>query len=133
MNKRREDAARRAALAASTERAEAVAAQAQIDGFVATAKDRGLVPEPLRAITLAGKTVRTDRVGWYLNAARSVAVGADGSFYRLVVPGSFRDRFRGVELQTSAPPLVIGLGARDGESGDLAGFLAAALEAYAPR
>jgi hypothetical protein len=117
-------------LAASTERAEAVTAQAHIDRFLAAAEARGLVPEPLRAITLAGKSVKTDRVGWYLNAARSVAVGVDGSFYRLVVPGSFRDRIRGVELQPSAPPLVIGLGARDGESGDLTGFLVAALEAY---
>ncbi|MDR1428589.1 MAG: hypothetical protein LBJ08_12685, partial [Bifidobacteriaceae bacterium] len=108
-----------------------VAAHAHIDRFIAAAKARRLVPEHLRATTLEGRSVKTDRRGWYLNAARSVAVGEDGSFYRLVVPGtSLLARFKAVELHPSAPPLVVGLGARDGESGDLTGFLEAALAAY---
>jgi hypothetical protein len=127
---RRADAARMAELAASSERAEAVAAQRHIDAFVTEMKRRGAQPEPLRATTLDGRSVKTKATGWYLNQARSVAVGADGSFYRLVVPGSFLARFTGVEVRPSPPPLVIGRGARDGESGDLTDFLAATLDSY---
>ena len=34
------------------------------------------------------------------------------------------ERIRGVKIFPSPPPLIVGLGGRDGETGDLADFLA---------
>jgi hypothetical protein len=45
------------------------------------------------------------------------------------VPGGLRERISGVKLKPSAPPLIVGKGGRDGESGDLAEFLRWRLEA----
>ena len=130
--RRRADAQRLAELAASGERAQAEAAQREIDAFVAEITRRGAPPEPLRARLLNGASVRTDRVGWYLNAARSVAVGPGGEFYQLTVPGTPLARVKGVSVPAAQPVLVIARGGRDGESGDLRDFLARALETYAP-
>jgi len=47
----------------------------------------------------------------------------------LTVPGGLRERFTGVKLMPSPPPLIIGRGGKDGESGDLAEFLKWRLEA----
>ncbi|MGI8456947.1 MAG: hypothetical protein ACR2LI_02370 [Propionibacteriaceae bacterium] len=123
---RAEDAARRAELAASSDRAESAAAQKLIDQFLVDARAAGLSPEPLRATLFGGSsaaTVRTDKVGWYLRNNRSVAIGEDGSYYVLVVAGGLAERVRGVKLTASPPPLIIGKGGRDGESGDLADYL----------
>lgn len=130
-NQRQEDARRRQELADAGARAEAAAAQRLLDGFVAELTARAIAPEPLQATLLNGSPAKTDRTGWYLNKAHTVAVGADGSYYQLVVPGSRLARLRGVRLEPSAPSLVIGRGARDGESGDLSDFLARALHTYA--
>jgi len=126
---RAEEAARRAELAASQERAESRQAQVLIDGFVASAKARGIAPQPLRATLYTGQSVKTDKVGWYLRKNQSLAIGEDGSYYVLTVPGGLRERFSGVKLKASPPPLVVGKGGRDGESGDLAEFLRLRLEA----
>jgi hypothetical protein len=126
---RAEEAARRAELAASQERAESRQAQVLIDGFVAGAKARGIAPQPLRATLYTGQSVKTDKVGWYLRKNQSLAIGEDGSYYVLTVPGGLRERFSGVKLKASPPPLVVGKGGRDGESGDLAEFLRLRLEA----
>jgi hypothetical protein len=126
---RAEEAARRAELAASQERAESRQAQVLIDGFVASAKARGIAPQPLRATLYTGQSVKTDKVGWYLRKNQSLAIGDDGSYYVLTVPGGLRERFSGVKLKASPPPLVVGKGGRDGESGDLAEFLRLRLEA----
>ena len=126
---RAEEAARRAELAASQERAESRQAQVLIDGFVAAAKARGIAPQPLRATLYTGQSVKTDKVGWYLRKNQSLAIGEDGSYYVLTVPGGLRERFSGVKLKASPPPLVVGKGGRDGESGDLAEFLRLRLEA----
>ncbi|MGO1971481.1 MAG: hypothetical protein ACTH2Q_00840 [Propionibacteriaceae bacterium] len=120
---RAEEAARRAELAAAHERGENKAAQALIDSFVAEARTRGVAPEPLRATLLSGQSVRTDQQGWYLRMNRSVAVGTDGNYYVLTVPGGLAERVRGARLRPTPPPLVIGKGGRDGETGDLAEFL----------
>ncbi|MCL1839367.1 MAG: hypothetical protein FWG47_08715 [Propionibacteriaceae bacterium] len=132
MNQRRTDAARLAELAASSQRAESAAAQGLIADFVAELKARQVAPTPLRAHTLTGRSVKTDRLGWYLNMAKSVAIGEDGSYYLLIVPATWRTRFFGAAIQPSAPPLIVGRGGRDGEGGELRVLLAAALEAYAP-
>jgi hypothetical protein len=70
---------------------------------------------------VARQSVKTDKVG--LRKNQSVAVGDDGSYYVLIVPGGFRERLSGVKLQSSPPPLVVGKGGKDGETGDLAEFL----------
>jgi hypothetical protein len=120
---RAEEAARRAELAAAAKRGESVKAQVLIDQFVADAKAAGIRPEPLRATLLGGASVKTDKLGWYLRKNQSVAVGEDGSYYVLTVPGGLKERIRGVRLTPSPPPLVVGQGGRDGETGDLADFL----------
>ena len=128
---RQADARRRQELAQAAARAEATSAQVQLDVFVARMKATGAVPEPLQATLLNGRRVKTGLVGWYLNNARTVAVAPDGSYYLLVASGSAMARFTGVTLQPSPPTLVIGRGARDGESGDLADFLERAYARYA--
>jgi hypothetical protein len=126
---RAEEAARRAELAASQERAESRQAQVLIDRFVADAKARGIAPQALRATLYTGQSVKTDKLGWYLRKNQSLAIGEDGSYYVLTVPGGLRERLSGVKLKASPPPLIVGKGGRDGESGDIAEFLRWRLEA----
>ena len=121
---RAEEAARRAELAANQERGESRQAQVLVDAFVRDARARGIAAEPLRATLFDGRSVKTDKVGWYLRKNRSLAIGEDGSYYVLTVPGGLRERLAGVKLEPSPPPLLIGKGGRDGESGSLSDFLA---------
>ena len=108
---------------------ETAAARALLAEFVARARERGLAPEPLRARSFDGSaTYRTPLKGWYLRRNRSVAVGEDGEFYVLGVPGTVLGRLRGVDVEPSDPPLVLGKGGRDGESIDLADALALVLD-----
>lgn len=100
-----------------------------IDAFVAEARARGVPVEPLRATLFTGQSVKTDKRGWYLRKNQSLAIGEDGSYYVLTVPGGLRERLTGVALQSSPPPLVVGRGGRDGESGSLSDFLAWRLDA----
>ena len=55
----------------------------------------------------------------------------DGRFFQLLTTGGRLARFTGVKLSPSPPPLVIGRGGRDGETGDLKDFLARTLDDYA--
>ena len=125
---RAEEAARRAELAANQQRGESAKAQVLVDMFLTEARAAGLKPESLQATLFDGKTVKTDKSGWYIRKNRSLAVGDDGAFYILTVPGGWKERIRGVRLQSSPPPLEIGKGGRDGESGPLADFLRWTLE-----
>ncbi len=77
---RADGAARLAALAQGQQRAESVKAQRLIDEFVATARERGLAAEPLRARLPGGAEVKTDKSGWYLRQDRSVAIGEGGEY-----------------------------------------------------
>lgn len=120
---RAEEAARRAELAAAREQAESREAQRLIDGFVAEARARGIAPEPLRATLFDGRGVKTDKTGWYLRKNKSVAIGDDGAYYVLTVPGGLRERLTGAKLRPVLPPLEVGRGGRDGETGDLTDFL----------
>ena len=122
---RANDARIRAELAAASGRYESERAQVLIDGFIAKAMELGIAPEPLRARTFAGAEVKTDKVGWYIRKNKSIAVGTDGGYYQLTVPGGsgFLERLRGVKLAATPPPLVVGRGGRDGETGDLSEFL----------
>jgi hypothetical protein len=126
---RAEEAARRVELAAGQERAESRKAQVLIDQFLLDAEAAGIAPQPLRATLYTGQSVKTDKTGWYLRKNQSLAIGADGSYYVLTVPGGLRERFTGVKLNPSPPPLIVGKGGRDGETGDLAEFLRWRLEA----
>ena len=126
---RAEEAARRAELAAAQDRAESRQAQKLIDEFVAAANAKGIAPAPLRATLYTGQSVKTDKVGWYLRKNKSLAIGADGSYYVLTVPGGLRQRLSGVKLKSTPPPLIVGKGGRDGESGDIADFLKWRLDA----
>jgi hypothetical protein len=121
---RAEEAALRADLAAGAERAESAKAQVLIDQFLIDVVAAGIPAEPLRATLYSGQAVKTDKRGWYLRKNRSVAVGEDGSYYILTVPGGLKERLRGVRLRPSLPPLIVGKGGRDGETGDLSEFLA---------
>ena len=131
-NSRAEDARRREEMAAAALRNESIAAQVQVDEFVATAKSRGLTPEPLRAQLMDGTRVKSDQVGWYINKGQTLAIAPDGRFFKLLTTGGRFARFTGVKLSPSLPPLVVGRGGRDGETGDLKDFLERTLADYAP-
>ncbi len=120
-------------LSESSARAEAAQAQVLIDEFVRTATAQGLQPRPLKARTLDGHLVKTDKVGWYLRTNHSLAIGTDGSYYSLTVPGGLLERFRGVKLTPSLAVMQVGRGGRDGETGDLKEFLAWVLDGTIPQ
>ena len=128
MSSRAEDARRRHEMAEQEARREAAAAQVLIDEFVAEAKQRGIATVPLKARTLDGHLVKTDKRGWYLRQNHSIAIDEDGGYHYLVVPGGWKERFTGVKLKGTQPTLVIGRGGRDGETGYLREFLAWVLE-----
>lgn len=125
---RAEEAAHRAALAEGQKRMESQRAQVLIDKFLQQVRERGISPAPLRATLLSGASVKTDQRGWYLRRDESVAIGEDGHYYVLVVPGGLVERLRGVKLTASTAPLIVGQGGRDGETGPLTDFLARRLD-----
>lgn len=95
-------------------------ARAMIADFVRAAVEAGVPTQRFTARSYGGRTsYRTAVHGWYLRKNASVGVGTDGEFYILTVQGSLLARLRGAELTPSDPPLVLGQGARDGESIDL--------------
>jgi hypothetical protein len=128
------DERRRAAVehAAALERrkaSETAQARQLLIDFIATLKERGVEPEPLRAQVVGSNTsYRTNLTGWYLRRNRSLAVDVDGNFYILGVPASLTARVAGVHVVPSDPPLIVGQGARDGESLPLAELLRLRLE-----
>ncbi|HOB04032.1 MAG TPA: hypothetical protein PKM36_02030 [Propionibacteriaceae bacterium] len=126
-SQRLEDAKHREELAKSAARGEAERAQVLIDEFIWQATTLGIPPVALRATTLGGHDVKTDKQGWYIRKNRSIAVGTDGGYYVLTVAGGLIDRLRGVKLSRTQPSLQVGRGGRDGETGDLKDFLARAL------
>ena len=128
-DKRREASAAHAAALEQRKAAETAQARALLAGFVQTMKDRGVEPQPLRApVTGSGASYRTNVTGWYLRRNRSLGADPDGNFYILATPASLKARVLGVQLRPSDPPLVVGLGARDGESMPLKELLNLRLE-----
>lgn len=126
--RRREAAAEHAQALARQQGSETAAARRLIEQFMRDVAERGPDPVPLAARSYGGRSrYRTPLHGWYLRRNETVAVGTDGEFYVLTVPGSLRSRLTGVEPVPSDPPLVLGKGARDGESIDLADALARVL------
>ena len=113
--------------------AEAADARRLITAFVATARERGIAPEQLVARSYSnGATYSTKLRGWYIRSDRTLAVGDDGQYYVLTVPGGWRTRLTGASVAPSPPPLVVGIGARDGESRALADLLRDRLEQAQP-
>ncbi|GAA3456461.1 hypothetical protein GCM10018962_82950 [Dactylosporangium matsuzakiense] len=103
--------------------AEAARAQELIAEFIAAAQRANLTPEPLRARSYSGRSYRTPLRGWYLNPARTIAISEEGEYYSLLVPSSARALIAGADPSPSAPRLIVGEGARDGESMPLADLL----------
>jgi hypothetical protein len=109
---------------------EAVEARALIAEFVREAGRRGLAVSRLTARAYdGGARYRTGLRGWYLRRDRSIAVGTDGEFYILTVPASLRARLAGARPRPDLPRLVVGQGARDGESMPLQSLLRQRLDA----
>ena len=77
----------------------------------------------MRARSYSGRSYRTPLRGWYLNSDRTIAVGDDGAYYSLLVPPSATGWLTGVTPQPEKPRLIVGEGARDGESIPLARLL----------
>lgn len=125
---RRRDARLRDELSRSSALHESIEGQRLVDEFVDEARRRGIAPEPLKARLLDGHEVKTDRTGWYIRLDKSIGIGEDGHYYVLTVPGGWMERVRGVKLEPTPPPLIVGRGGRDGDSGDLSFFLAKRLE-----
>lgn len=95
-------------------------ATALIRDAVADYLEAGIPPVPLRARPYrGGGTVRTGLEGWYLKRDRSLAVDAEGRFYVLRVEGGLLARLRGESPEPSLAPLVVGRGARDGDTFEL--------------
>jgi hypothetical protein len=110
--------------------AETEQARALLTGFVREARERGLPTVPLKARATNGRAVyRTALTGWYLKRNGSLAVDEEGRFYVLSAPPSLAARLRGADVPPSDPPLVVGVGGRDGESMPLAELLALRLDA----
>ncbi|MEU7869323.1 hypothetical protein [Dactylosporangium sp. NPDC049140] len=103
--------------------AEAVQARALIADFVTAAREAGPPAEPLRARSYSGRSYRTALRGWYLNPARTIAISETGEYYSLLVPSSAMALFTGADPRPQPPRLIVGEGARDGESMPLAALL----------
>ncbi|MDO5735344.1 MAG: hypothetical protein Q4P15_02595 [Propionibacteriaceae bacterium] len=127
------DARRRVELGEQAARREATAAQILIDEFVKTALAQGMEPVPLKATTLDGHVVKTDKTGWYLRQNKSIAIDVDGGYHFLIVPGGWKERFRGVQLPGTQPSLTVGKGGRDGETGTLKEFISWVLAGQVPQ
>ncbi|TWD84709.1 hypothetical protein FB561_5903 [Kribbella amoyensis] len=114
---RREAAAAQAEALERRRASETARARALLTEFVAQMKAKGYAPVPLRAhVVGSGTSYRTGLTGWYLRRNRSVGVDAEGNFYVLGVQPNLKARLLGVQPRPSDPPLVVGQGARDGES-----------------
>jgi hypothetical protein len=127
--RRREASAEHAAALERRKAAETEQARAQLVEFVRKLKAMGIEPQVLRApVVGSGTSYRTGITGWYLRRNRSLGVDTDGNYYILGAPASLKARLFGVQVSPSDPPLIVGVGARDGESLPLERLLRLRLE-----
>ncbi|QNN82139.1 hypothetical protein H3H54_13380 [Brachybacterium sp. Z12] len=92
-------------------------ATAMIREAVERFRAAGVAPVALRARPFqGGGTLRTGLEGWYLKQDRSLAVDAEGHYYVMRVDGGLRARLRGAAPEPGWAPLVVGRGARDGDT-----------------
>ncbi len=105
-----------AAELARRDTAEAEEAGRLLAEFVEQARGQEREPIRLHARSYDGRhRYRTPLSGWYLTGDERFAVGVDGRFYILTVPGSLRAMVTGAAVGPARPRLVIGEGGRDGE------------------
>ena len=89
----------------------------------------GIAPIPLRAKPYTGSgSIRTALEGWYLKQDQSLAVDAEGRYYVMRVEGGLRARLQGSSPEPTLAPLVVGRGARDGDTFHLEDLLQMRLE-----
>lgn len=92
-------------------------ATAMLREGVARFREAGIPPVPLRARPFrGGGTIRTGLEGWYLKQDRTLAVDAEGRYYVLRVDGGLLSRLRGAAPEPRPAPLIVGRGARDGDT-----------------
>jgi len=119
-DRRTHDAARKVDRLAASQAAESAKARILIAGFLEAVERVGIPPEPLLARGYGNKgRYRTGLVGWYLRVNQSAAIDTEGNYYVLTVPGGLRAKLTGARPEATDPPLILGKGARDGESIDL--------------
>ena len=128
--RRADAAAEHVAARERTRASESRKARQLVEQFVHEAASRGLRETPLRARAYNGRsTYRTPLRGWYLKRNGSLAVDRAGNFYVMSTATNFLARFAGADVPPADPPLVVGVGARDGESMPLEDLLRIRLEA----
>ncbi|WP_112238620.1 hypothetical protein [Kribbella monticola] len=126
---RREAAAAHAEALDRRKAAETQQARELLAGFIEKLRAAGVEPQPLRApVVGSGTSYRTGITGWYLRRNKSLGLDTEGNFYILGVQPGLKARVLGVQVLPSEPPLIIGLGARDGESLPLKELLRLRLE-----
>lgn len=92
-------------------------ATAMLREGVARFEQAGIAPVPLRARPYrGGGTIRTSLTGWYLKQDRTLGVDRGGRYYVLRVDGGLRARLRGATPAPGFAPLIVGRGARDGDT-----------------
>lgn len=97
--------------------ADTAKARELVQDFVNEMQRRGQRPGLLRArVPGTTTTYRTSIQGWYIRQNRSLGVSVAGDYYILDTARSMRSFIAGVDLEPSDPPIVVGVGARDGES-----------------
>lgn len=95
-------------------------AEAQIAEFMPVLLRHGPAPQPLLVTGYGGRSqARCNVKGWYLRNDKTAGLGTDGKFYVLTAPLSAFDRFRGVKLAPTRPPLILGEGGKDGDTIEL--------------
>lgn len=110
--------------------AETAQAMELVTRFAREAAARGLRTTALTAFAYdGGGRYRTNLRGWYVHRNRTLAITEDGRYYVLGVPSSLRARLLGAEVPPADPPLIVGRGARDGESMPLETLLQRRLDA----
>lgn len=113
-----------AARAAEHEKATGIIREA-----IARFREADIAPIPLRAKPYTGAgTIRTPLQGWYLKRDRSLAVDEEGRYYVMRVDGGLRARLQGAVPEPSQAPMVVGRGARDGDTFTLEELLQMRLE-----
>lgn len=128
--RRRAAAAEHAASQERRKTAESEQARTIVAAFVREATSLGITAQPLTATPYSGGgRYRTNLVGWYIRQNHSLAIGTDGEYYILNVPGSLRARLTSATVPPVDPPLLTGAGGGDGETVPLDQLLRKRLEA----
>lgn len=128
--KRRLDALAQAEAAAHRRAEETEQARGQVAQFARDAPAAGLTVSALKAEAYGGRAhYRTGLRGWRIQRSGLLAISVDGVLYDLSVPARLGALVTGVRLEPHDPPLIVGVGGRDGTSMPLAELLAIRLAA----